>query len=493
MVKRAGDTQFVFFLGLDLTCTLFAFQLARFLRERLPFGVYLDEPLYSNFMLYLVVPAIWALVFLALEVYDPARALRYLNDVQTVVVATSVAILLFAGVAYLFFRELSRVLFAYFFLLDMFFLIGWRSLLRILYRTRPDLWPGRARRVLIVGVSSVGREIANALQDDRWAHLEPVGFVDDVSVNAERPQAISRHPAAQSVDSSSSIAGLPLLGPLSATAQIVRDHQIDEVVFALPLRAHDQLMELVVALQELPVNVRLVPDILDLVFIRASVEEFAGLPLIGLREPAIDGVDRLVKRGFDFVIGGLTLVIASPAMLLIALAIRLDSPGPILFCQQRVGEGGKLFWMYKFRTMVPGAEEQEMRLAMDVDDPNAGPPLFNKRPDDPRVTRLGRLLRRTSLDELPQLVNVLTGEMSLVGPRPELPWLVRRYLPWQSKRFAVPQGITGWWQISGRSKRAEHSVRVEDDLYYIRNYSLLLDLRILWKTIGSVIRGEGAF
>jgi exopolysaccharide biosynthesis polyprenyl glycosylphosphotransferase len=236
-----------------------------------------------------------------------------------------------------------------------------------------------------------------------------------------------------------------------------------------------------------------VPDILDLVFIRASVEEFAGLPLIGLREPAIDGVDRLVKRLFDLLVGGLLLVLTSPLMVFIALAIKLGSPGPALYCGQRVGEGGKPFWMFKFRTMVEGAEEQETDLTVTTAELEGGPPVFDKRPDDPRVTRLGRLLRRTSLDELPQLINVIAGEMSLVGPRPELPWLVQRYLPWQRKRFAVPQGMTGWWQVNGRSNRAEHRVRVEDDLYYIRNYSLLLDLRILWKTIGSVIRGEGAF
>jgi exopolysaccharide biosynthesis polyprenyl glycosylphosphotransferase len=481
VLKRAGNTFSLILLVVDLACTVFAFQLARWLRETLPLGVQLDEPLYANLLLYLVVPAIWIAVFVALEVYDPARALRYIDDVQIVVVATTVAILLFAGVAYLFFRELSRLLFAYFYLLDLIFLTAWRALLRLLFRWRPDLVPGRTRRVLIVGASSVGREIAQALQEQQWTRLELVGFVNDVSTGQPREEADTPE------------LDLDLLGPVADTARIVRDRQIDEVIIALPLHAHEQLMELVVALQELAVNIRLVPDILDLVFIRASVEEFAGLPLIGLREPVIDGVNRLIKRSFDLVVGGLALILASPFMLLIGLVIKLDSPGPILFCQQRVGEGGKLFWMLKFRTMVEGAEEQELELAVQTEAAQDGPPLFDKRPEDPRVTRLGRFLRRTSLDELPQLINVLTGEMSLVGPRPELPWLVQRYLPWQRKRFAVPQGITGWWQVNGRSNRAEHQLRVEDDLYYIRNYSLLLDVRILWKTIASVIRGEGAF
>lgn len=478
MLKRAGVTFSLILLAADLACTLVAFQLARFLRETLPFGIYLDEPLYSSLLLYLAVLGIWAAVFLALQVYDPARALRYLDDVQAVVVATTVAVLLFAGVAYLFFRELSRFLFAYFYLLDLLLLTAWRALLRVFLWRWPDLWPGQARRVLIVGAGSVGCEIAQALRNYHWARLEPIGFVDDT---------LAVHQPAQATDD----LPLPLLGPLSASAQIVRTRQVDEVIIALPLRAHDRLMELIVALQELPVNIRLVPDILDLVFIRASVEEFAGLPLIGLREPAIDGLDRLLKRLFDLLVGGLILVLASPLMLLIALLIKLDSPGPVFFLTRRVGEGGKLFWMLKFRTMVLGAEEQEKSLAVETDD--TGPPLFDKRPDDPRITRVGHLLRRASLDELPQLINVLKGEMTLVGPRPELPWLVERYQPWQRKRFAVPQGMTGWWQVTGRSDRAEHQLRVEDDLYYIRNYSLLLDLRIIWKTIGSVIRGEGAY
>jgi lipopolysaccharide/colanic/teichoic acid biosynthesis glycosyltransferase len=154
----------------------------------------------------------------------------------------------------------------------------------------------------------------------------------------------------------------------------------------------------------------------------------------------------------------------------------------------RVGENGRLFAMYKFRSMVDGAE----RMQETVNEENGNGDLIHKKPDDPRVTRVGRFLRRTSLDELPQLFNVLKGEMSLVGPRPELPWLLEQYEPWQHKRFAVPQGMTGWWQVNGRSDKPMH-LHTDDDIYYVQNYSLWIDIYILLKTPWVVIRGKGAY
>lgn len=211
---------------------------------------------------------------------------------------------------------------------------------------------------------------------------------------------------------------------------------------------------------------------------------------LGLNEPAMSRPDRLVKRLFDLALSGLLLVLCLPLMLVIALLIKLDSPGPIFFRQQRAGQGGRLFWMAKFRSMVADAEKEEAELLKSTAD---GRKLFAKSPRDPRITRVGYVLRRASLDELPQLFNVIKGEMSLVGPRPELPWLVEQYEPWQRQRFSVPQGMTGWWQVNGRMQRATFQQRLEDDLFYTQNYSLWLDLRILWKTVKAVLRGEGAY
>jgi len=189
-----------------------------------------------------------------------------------------------------------------------------------------------------------------------------------------------------------------------------------------------------------------------------------------------------IKRAFDVVISAFVLIILAPFLGLIAFAICRNSSGPAIYRGVRVGRGGKPFKMLKFRTMKTGAGR--LRLGTDG--------AIHKRADDPRVTRVGRFLRRASLDELPQIWNVLKGEMSLVGPRPELPQLVERYQLWQRKRFAVPQGMTGWWQVNGRSDKPMH-LHTEDDLYYVQNYSIGLDLFIILKTFWAVFSGRGAF
>lgn len=192
--------------------------------------------------------------------------------------------------------------------------------------------------------------------------------------------------------------------------------------------------------------------------------------------PAMSLTQRRIKRALDLSISAALLLLLAPLLAFIALLVWLASPGAVIYRQQRVGESGRLFTMYKFRSMVDGAP-----LSLD-----------DKQPDDERVTRLGRFLRRSSLDELPQLVNVLRGDMSLVGPRPELPHLVEEYQPWQYQRLLVPQGITGWWQVNGRSKRPMH-LHTDDDLYYIQHYSLWLDSWIMLKTVWVVLRCDGAY
>lgn len=200
--------------------------------------------------------------------------------------------------------------------------------------------------------------------------------------------------------------------------------------------------------------------------------------------PAMTVSERAAKRAFDIVVSSIVLFLVLPVLAVVALAIKLTSEGPVLFKQERVGENGKLFHIYKFRSMVVNAAN------ISVTDENGKE--VHKTRHDPRVTPIGRIVRKTSLDELPQLINVLKGEMSLVGPRPELPKLVAGYDDWQYERFSVPQGITGWWQVTGRSDKPCHE-NTDQDVFYIKQYNLLLDLKILLMTVPALLKGKGAF
>jgi len=283
--------------------------------------------------------------------------------------------------------------------------------------------------------------------------------------------------------------GHPVLGSLHEAPNWVQSRHIDHVIIALPLSAHEKLFTLVPRLNEMQVNVSIVPDFFPLAYVRTGIAMLGDMPLITLKEPVLDGPALLVKRLFDLAIAAVALLLLWPLMLVIALCIRLDSPGPALFTQERVGWHGRLFRIYKFRTMFVGAEKN---MGVIVEHTADGRRFLVKGKADPRITRIGRHLRRWSLDELPQLFNVLKGEMSIVGPRPELPELVQDYAPWQHKRFSVPPGITGWWQVTERAD-APSSLHTEADLYYLQHYSLWLDLQILLRTGAAVIRGKGAY
>jgi len=213
-----------------------------------------------------------------------------------------------------------------------------------------------------------------------------------------------------------------------------------------------------------------------------------GIPAIGLKEETFAPVDALLKRMLDVCVSLAVILLTWPVMLVIALAIRLDSPGSALFLQERVGQHNRRFTMYKFRTMYTDAEQRAAEVAVQTD---AG--IVHKHRGDPRVTRIGAQLRRMSMDELPQLFNVLRGDMSLIGPRPELTWIVDgSYQPWQYQRLLVPQGISGWWQVHGRATRVMH-LHTEDDIHYVRHASFRLDLQILVMTLREVLTGRGAY
>lgn len=418
----------------------------------------------------LAIGVLWLVSFLLLSVYTPRRIIHWVDEYQRIALAHTLGALSLAGLLYLANVELARLTYLYFYLVALVLLLGYRSALRFGHRLLRS-GSSSVARILVVGAGSVGQELVAELRRQAWPGIELVGFLDDDPAKQDK-----------------TFHDVPVLGPLDSAQSVVRLEHIDEVLVALPAHAHSRLANLVAVLHSQPVRVRVAPDYFGLAYFGATVENLGGIPLIGLRDPAIDEMQRLAKRLLDLFVAGAAVLIASPVMGLVALAIKLEDRGPILYGADRVGENGQLFRMWKFRSMVINAD----KVSPNVGEVDRDGKIVHKTANDPRVTRVGRLIRRTSIDELPQLFNVLAGDMSIVGPRPELPWLVDKYEPWQRKRFAVPQGMTGWWQVNGRSDNPMH-LHTEQDLYYIQNYSLWLDLHILWRTIGVVLRGRGAY
>jgi len=421
----------------------------------------LPRPLYVWF------PLLWIAVSALLSVYDGRRYLRAVDEFTIVTAATLLWAGAAAGILYLSYRDVSRFLFIFFVLLVYIACVGWRVLARAYFRrARSTAEP--ARRVVIVGSGPLGQRVHAQLERSDVENLLVIGFVDD------RGEAATP--------------GVRLLGGFEALRDIVRTRQVSDLVVALPHSAYERLGELVQALEDVPVRVWVALGFFDLALYRTGIEDFEGIPMLDLRAAAIDDYQRMVKRALDFCLAILLLAASFPVMALAALLILLDDGLPVLFRQDRIGENGRVFKMIKFRTMVRNAES----IGTLANGPASNDSLVHKSRSDPRVTRIGKLLRRLSIDELPQFLNVIRGEMSIVGPRPELPNLVSGYQPWQRKRFAVPPGITGWWQIQGRSDRPMH-LHTEDDLYYIQHYSVWLDIEILIRTAWAVLLGRGAY
>ncbi|MGI6377290.1 MAG: sugar transferase [Chloroflexi bacterium] len=327
------------------------------------------------------------------------------------------------------------------------------------------------QRLLIAGVGEIGQSVMRSCIARPELGRVVVGFVDD-----DPERAVT------------DIGRFKALGTLSDLPALIVAHRVDEVVVALPWQAHRRILEVVRACERENVRVRIVPDLFQLSLSQMVVENLDGIPLIGVTEPHLAAWERIVKRAIDLLGAAVGLLVLLPLMAALALAVRIDSPGPAIFRQERVGRGGRTFTCLKFRTMVRDAEAQLDALR---DRNEADGPLF-KIKDDPRRTRVGKFLRRTSLDELPQLWNVLRGEMSLTGPRPAIPAEVAQYEPWHLRRLEVSPGISGMWQVSGRSDVGFDEM-VLLDIYYIENWSPLLDLRIILKTIPVALFGKGAY
>ncbi len=467
-MKRKADALLTLLLVVnDLAMTAIAFYLAYWLRtvtpaaiNIAPFGDYLS-------MMAIQVIAI-VIVYFFSRLYDLKRSMPRVDEFYRIFAATSVGtISTIAFTSFLFKNstlelDFPRVMVVYAWLLTVVLVTAGRSLLilvRNLLRRRGRL----VDRLLIVGTGDVGRMILQKIRQMPRLGYSVVGFVDGEASLGDQ------------------IMGVPVLGGVDDIPDLIREHEIEEVIIGRPELTHQEMLAIVSRCERGQVGIKIFPDLFQIIATELSIGDLGGLPLLSVRDVALRGWKLTLKRTVDLVGSAVLLVIFSPLLMLIALAIKLDSPGSVFYAQERMGLDAKPFWCLKFRSMRTDAERD-------------GPGWTTE--NDPRVTRMGALIRRFSIDELPQLINVLVGEMSLVGPRPERPVYVeqfRRSIPRYMDRHREKAGMTGWAQVNGLRGDTSIAERTKYDLWYIENWSLWLDFRIMVRTLFSIFGDRHAY
>lgn len=428
---------------------------------------------FTPYIPYVFIYAIWQFInYRGDGLYKAVRGRPWLEEVYIIINgATNATVIIMALSFFLQPIVFSRLMLIYAAAITIMLLSATRVIQRILRANLRAKGIG-VQRVIIVGAGETGQAVLRTMIARKELGYQPVGILDDDPEHGEND-----------------LGRVKGLGGLDNLENAIREHGAHLIVITLRWVHHNRILELVRTARRMGVDVRVVPDFFQLNMRQVQVENLDGIPLLGVTGGAtFYGTNRLLKRSIDI----LLIVLASPVLIplfgLIALAIRLEGPGPVFYAQRRVGEDGCGFDMIKFRTMIPDAEryQQELVQTYQLD------PRHPKLPDDPRITRVGRLLRRTSMDELPNLINVLRGQMSIVGPRPPTPDEVELYEPWHRQRLKIMPGITGLWQVSGRS-----DVPFEEmcllDIYYIENWSIKLDFQILLMTIPRVLLRDGAY
>jgi Undecaprenyl-phosphate glucose phosphotransferase len=469
VVKRYNRLFVALHVISDAALGMFAFILAYVLRFET--GLVPITKGYPPFSQYLaVLPFIAVLVPLAYHlqgIYRLRRGRSRVDDFFAVFVGSIVAVVL-GVVATLYFQayyvsdelkdrgalEVSQLVWGLFLFFNVALTFTSRQLVREALERRWRAGVG-LKRVLIAGAGELGRLVADRILEHRELGYRVVGFVDD--------QAGGRQIGYR---------GLPLLGSLPETTEICQNEGIDQLYIALPLEEHVKMLQLIDSATRECLDIKVVPDLLQFIALRASLEDLDGVPIININDGPLRGINGAIKRLLDIAVSGVALAGLALPLCAIALIVRLTSPGPVFYRQERMGLDGKPFLVYKFRSMYHDAERE------------TGPVWA--RENDPRRTPVGRLLRRFSLDELPQLWNVLKGNMSLVGPRPERPFFVHQFkqrFPQYMLRHKVKSGMTGWAQVNGWRGDTSIEKRIEYDLYYIENWSVALDLKIIWLTL----------
>ncbi len=409
-----------------------------------------------DYLLQLVpVLVVWGVAFRWFDLYRPRRLASHLSEWIDVAKASTLGVLVLIAIMTFVFRDraYSRVVIVYFWLLSIVAISLWRATfregLRVVRRSGRNV-----RRAVVVGGGEPAVEIVQALRRRPDVGVRVLGVVGDKADDGRAP------------------AGVPRLGGYGDLRAVLDGHEVDLVFVALPHAEYGRLAAVLGEIGDDPVTIHLVPDVYSLASLRGGMEEFEGVPLLHLRESPLHGWNQVLKRAVDVAVGAVALAVALPLMAVIAVAVKATSRGPVLLRQERMGLDGRPFAMLKFRTMRADAEAE------------SGPVWATA--NDTRRTTIGAFLRRANLDELPQLLNVLRGDMSLVGPRPERPIFVeefRRKIPGYMLRHKVKAGMTGWAQINGWRGNTSLEKRIEYDLYYIERWSLSFDFKILAQTL----------
>ncbi len=475
LVERSATLVF------DVASVFLAFWLGYLVRYRLevggPIAFWADEPFTRFLPPALVAMALTPVVFAVRGVYRLDHVGGLLDTAEAVIGGFTTSMAGVVMLAFFFRFQPSRIVFLYAWAIAIVLMLAHRWLLAVVRRM---LWRAGVGvdRVLVVGDGEAARRVMQAMFSEAHLGYRLVGFASDTE-GSDRLNVATETGTLVS----------PRLGTTDEVGELVRRHRVDEVIIAPSGRSTTSAREIISACRAQVVKFRLVPDVVQFSQDRASLDEIAGIPLIGISDASIRGWNAVVKRIVDIVVAAVVLLVAAIPMGVIALLIRRDSTGPVLFRQIRVGKDGKLFTMLKFRCMVEDAEAQREMLMREHG--TSDPRLF-KLEDDPRLTKVGKPLRKLSLDELPQFINVLRGDMSLVGPRPPIPEEVATYDDWHLQRLLVQPGLTGLWQVNGRS-RLTFDEMVRLDLYYAENWSPWLDTKILLRTVPAVLEGRGAW
>ncbi len=477
MIRQRNRLTTAVYLSGDVAATLLAFFAAWYLRfEVLANGWELLTAHQPDFGRYLIllpfVVVLWPIVFYFHGLYQSRRGRSRVDEALTIVVAVVLATVLLS-VVITWYRQpglprgdgtfeyftYSRAFLALFAALDLLFVIAGRGAIRSVLR-RIRRRGHNLQRILVVGAGALGQEVTRKIQSHRELGFEIAGFLDDDPAKAGR-----------------SFCGEPVLGTCDQVERVLAQQRIDQVLLALPIEAHAKTLQILQVVGRECIEVKLVPDILQYATLKATIEDLDGTPVINLSQVPLQGWYSLAKRVMDLGIAATAVAGLAPFLPFTALAIWLEDRGPIFYRQERMGLDGKPFMILKFRSMRTDAED------------TSGPVWAVQ--DDPRRTRVGGILRQWSLDELPQLWNVLKGEMSIVGPRPERPAFVHEFkgkIPQYMLRHKVKAGITGWAQVHGWRGNTSIRKRIQYDLYYIENWSLLLDFKILWMTLRHGLR-----